>query len=215
MTPPPLAIVQARIASTRLPAKMLLDLGGKPLVRWATDAAIEAFGRENVVAAIPASAENDELARVLGEVCEVFRWDGPEKDVLGRFYHCARTYRWHPDSVIVRVTPDDPWKVPTMMRRVASGERLPVEQGAEAFTLAMLDKADGDVDRTFRCGHYREHLTDAIPCLESPPPAPPVPHPWTIDTAEDLEAARRHVSLIWSNPRPPFMYGTALQKFGA
>jgi hypothetical protein len=179
---------------------MLLDLGGKPLVRWATDAAVEAFGRENVVAAIPASAENDELARVLAEVCEVFRWDGPENDVLGRFYYCAHRYRWHPDSVIVRVTPDDPFKSSASLRRVASGERLPVEQGGEAFTLAMLDHAE-DVwqgqmwhpDFGARAVHHREHITDALSRGTAPPP-PPAPHPWTIDTAEDMEAARKYLA---------------------
>jgi spore coat polysaccharide biosynthesis protein SpsF (cytidylyltransferase family) len=190
VTPPPLAIVQARIASTRLPAKMLLDLGGKPLVRWATDAAIEAFGRENVVAAIPASAENDELARVLSEVCEVFRWDGPENDVLGRFYYCAHRYRWHPDSVIVRVTPDDPFKVPAMMRRVANGERWPVEQGGEAFTLATLtmwrQRAFVGFDMGEPTWYGYEHLSHLIGDAPHAPPGI-----WTVDTAEDLEAARK------------------------
>lgn len=192
-----MAIVQGRIASKRLPGKLLLDLGGKPLVRWATDAAIEAFGRENVVAAIPASAENDELARVLAEVCEVFRWDGPENDVLGRFYHCAHRYRWHPDTVIVRVTPDDPWKSPGLLRSVAEGRRWPVEQGGEAFTLAMLDAACEAWQWPYQRDR-REHITRALfPTV--PPPAPSAPHPWTIDTAEDLEAARKwlNTARVW------------------
>lgn len=186
---PPLAIVQARIASTRLPGKMLMDLGGKPLVRWATDAAVQAFGRENVVAAIPASEENDELARVLSEVCEVFRWDGPENDVLGRFYHCAHRYRWHHETVIVRCTPDDWAKSASGLRRVASGERLAVEVGGEAFTLAHL----GEMHRYWERGDFRQHITKAL--FEFPPqPPPPADHPWTIDTAKDLEAARAYLA---------------------
>jgi spore coat polysaccharide biosynthesis protein SpsF (cytidylyltransferase family) len=185
MTARPLAIVQARIGSTRLPGKMLLDLGGHPLIWWAWNAAVEAFGVDNVVVAIPASADNDELADALAAFTpNVFRWDGPECDVLGRFHACAHRYRWHPDSVIVRVTPDDPFKEPALMRRVAAGERHPVELGAEAFTLAMLDDAHfGRVG-----GLDREHLTYAIPCLADPPQPPP--GLWTLDTQADLDAAR-------------------------
>lgn len=187
LTPPPLAIVQARMGSTRLPGKMLLDLGGKPLVWWAWSAAVEAFGAEHVVCAIPASAENDELAAVLATFpANVFRWDGPEADVLGRFSACANTYRWHPHSVIVRITPDDWRKDPAMLRRVAAGERMPVEQGGEAFLLAELWEADEITEDPCE----REHITWAFWSENSPPPPCP-PGVWTIDTAEDLEAARR------------------------
>lgn len=176
------------MGSTRLPRKMLLPLGGKPLVWWAWNAAVEAFAAANVVCAIPASAENDELADELRWFsAEVFRWDGPERDVLGRFYHCAHRYRWHPDSVIVRVTPDDHRKDVDGLRRVAAGERLSVEYAGEAFTLAMLDAAYARVPFT---DPAREHITDAL--FPSRMPAPQAPGPWTIDTQEDYDAAVMH-----------------------
>lgn len=191
MMPPPLAIVQARWGSTRLPGKMGKDLGGYPLVWWAWNAAVVAFGWEHVVCAIPANKENDVLNGVLlgmdmgrpwpARNVQIFRWDGPESDVLGRVHDCAHAYRWHPDSVILRVTPDDPWKVPAVMQLVAMGERHPVEIGGEAFTLGMLDEA-------YYISDEREHLTHAIPNLVGPPPAPA--GTWTVDTPEDLEACR-------------------------
>lgn len=188
MTPPVLAIVQARMASTRLPRKMLLPLGGKPLVWWAWNAAVEAFGEDNVVCAIPGTPENDELATVLeGFPANVFRWDGDENDVLGRFYACAHTYRWMPETVLVRVTPDDPFKSPEIMRRVAQGERHPVELGAEAFTLAMLEDANA---RLYPYDPFRQHMTHAL--FRAPPPKAP-PGIWTVDTQEDYERAREHV----------------------
>lgn len=178
--PPPLAIVQARIASTRLPRKMLLDLRGRPLVYHAWKSAVMAFGPDHVVCALPASPENDELAEAIeGFDGRVFRWDGPEYDVLGRFWHCAHTYRWRPDSVIVRVTPDDPRKNPRLMVRVANGERLPVEQSCEAFTLAELDAAHHTPKAE------REHLTKV---LFSVPPPPAPPGVWTVDTEADYQA---------------------------
>ena len=164
---------------------MLLDLGGHPLIWWAWTASTVAFGPSNVVIAIPASAENDGLARVCEEMgATVFRWNGPENDVLGRFHACAHTYRWHPDSVIVRVTPDDPFKLPILMREVANGARHPVEWGAEAFTLTMLD----DAWCLPGLSEGREHITRVL--FDFPPPRCP-PGIWTIDTAADLEAARK------------------------
>lgn len=201
---PPLAIVQARIGSTRLPRKMLLELGGKPLIWHAWNAAINAFGVENVVTAIPASEENDELAEVVRGfgVGQVFRWDGPESDVLGRLLACARTYRWRDESVIVRVTPDDPWKNEIAMAKVAAGARLPVEIGAEAFTLEMLEAADrclgswaalemhSDADWAKSALMKREHVTHAL--FDVPPPqlSNSDSRIWpTIDTPEDYERA--------------------------
>lgn len=194
---------------------MLLDLGGKPLIWWAWKAACEAVDPQNVVVAMPASEENDELADTVqawtpdwgeGDFVEpqVFRWDGDEADVLGRFYHCAHERRWHPDTIISRITPDDPRKSPTNIRRVIEGERLPVELGGEAFTLAMLDKAHQHVSSMdgFRnadgslwadpaaTARLREHITHAL--FGTPPPPPP-PGTWTVDTQSDLDAIRKEM----------------------
>lgn len=183
----PLAIVQARMGSRRFPGKMLADLGGRPLVWWAWNAAVEAFGAANVVVAMPASAENDVLAEAVeGFGGTVFRWDGDEDDVLGRFVACARTYRWRDDTVVLRVTADDPFKVPDLMRRVADGERHPVELSCEGFTLAFLEVANRDYRPSMTT---REHMTYLF--THRPPPAPP--GVWTVDTPEDLEAAQRKV----------------------
>lgn len=196
---PPLAIVQARLGSARLPGKVLLPLGGKSLIQHVWERAAEAFYAQHVVVACPA----DELNKPLRTAVEnfggqVFAWDGPENDVLGRFHACAHTYRWHPDSVIVRVTPDDWNKQPAMMKRVAAGERLPVELGAEAFTLAQLDAAmEKWVVEGFAFGRpiynpAREHITHAL--FSHPAPAAPDSQvPWSIDSREDYDAVRRAV----------------------
>jgi spore coat polysaccharide biosynthesis protein SpsF (cytidylyltransferase family) len=196
---PVLCIIQARYHSTRMPAKMLCTLddpvhGTETLIARAWRLAGEAFGADNCVVAIPVADREgslgEELSRIGATICAVY---GPENDVLGRFHCCAHQYRWHPDSVIVRWTPDDPFKDPAMCRRVASGERLPVELGAEAFTLGMLDRAHANAPEW---GHdkpltqkYREHIGQH-PALFPAPPPPCPPGVWTIDTPADLEAAR-------------------------
>ncbi len=179
---PPLAIVQARMGSSRLPGKMLMPLAGRPLIWWAWRRSVEAFGETNVVVAIPAGEDNDTLAELVTNFGGLpWRWDGPEDDVLGRLYHCAHTFRWHPDSVILRVTPDDPLKQPALMREVALGARHPVEWSCEAVTLQELSILHAGVTDP----EDREHLTRIL----SPVPPPAAPEGvWTVDTEEDLKA---------------------------
>lgn len=185
MNAPPLAIVQARMGSRRLPGKMMLPIGGVPLIERVWRTTVEAFGAEHVIVAHPDTPENAPMAEHLDRIgARRFAFPGDESDVLGRFWHCAHHRRWHPDSIIVRVTPDDFRKDPDAMRRVANGERLPVELGAEAFTLAMLDAAHA----RYPAGHLaREHLTLGL-FPTAPPEAPE--GGWSIDTPEDYERAR-------------------------
>jgi len=198
MTTASLCIIQARYGSTRLPGKMLLELGGDTLIARAWRLACAAFGRENCVVAIPRADDDGPLGEELRRIhAHVFLWDGAENDVLGRFWACAHLNLWHPDAVVFRWTPDDPFKHIASCRRVASGERLPVELAGEAFTLAMLDAAQsrephGDHDWQPVLGSAppsnprREHITDAL----FPFRVPVMPGDgWTVDTAADYTAA--------------------------
>lgn len=192
----PFAIIQARMGSTRLPGKMLLPLGGETVIERGWRIACEAFGKDNCVVAHPDTEENLPLAAELYRIgARRFPYKGNESDVLSRFWHCAHTYRQSGDDVIVRVTPDDPLKRPALMRRVASGERLPVELSAEAFLLSMLDAAHAtEVDAV-----RREHISYAL----YPVPAPKAPDGvWTLDTADDYRELQKRVrfeSEFWSN----------------
>ena len=203
MTTSPLAILQCRMNSTRLQGKVLLPLGGESIVARIWRTSCSAFGSENVVVAYPATNDNapilDELRRI-GAVGVA--WDGDESDVLGRFYLTAHRFRWHPDAVLVRVTCDDPFKDIDAMRRVASGERLPVELGGEAFTLAMLDEAHAREPEFITPEHptlgsgrirnpKREHITDSLFPFRLPAMNEPG---MTIDTEADYEAAKKRMA---------------------
>jgi hypothetical protein len=191
----PLVIIQARLASTRLPNKMLCELGGQTLIERAWTRACEAFGEDDCVVAIPKGDEDGPLGAELDRIgANVFAWDGDERDVLGRFHACAHTYRWKPDATIVRYTPDDPLKSAEHLWRVVNGERLPVELGGEAFTLAMLDAAHELEEMGWlsfsglpQGNARREHITRAL----FPFALPPIGIPgYTVDTQADLDAAR-------------------------
>ena len=163
---------------------MLPLADGRPILAHVVERAVAAFGAHHVVVATTTDPSNEPIARWCAENnVECVSWHGDEADVLDRFHHVAHTYRWHPDSVIVRVTADEPFQEPEAMRRVAVGERLPVEVGAEAFTLAMLDAAGAhplDIAG-------REHITDALfPFRASSPTDGRV---YSVDTPDDYARA--------------------------
>jgi len=187
MNCPPLCIIQARYASVRLPGKMCMMLGDETLAARSWRIACAAFGKANSVVAIPARDEDGPLGEELRRIgATIFAYLGDESDVLGRFRACAWQYRWHPDSIIVRYTADDPFKDLRALHRVACGERLPVEIGGEAFTLGKLEETWQRLSRVAD-SYLHEHLTNALFATD-PPPCPP--GAWTIDTLDQLNAAR-------------------------
>lgn len=97
-------VVQARMGSTRLPGKVTLSLGGKPVLAHVLERASRIKGVDEVVCAIPEGDGNEPvvaLARAGG--FPVHR--GPECDVLQRYLGAAQKAD---ADVIVRVTSDCP-----------------------------------------------------------------------------------------------------------
>jgi spore coat polysaccharide biosynthesis protein SpsF (cytidylyltransferase family) len=99
-----LAVVQARVGSTRLPGKVLADLGGAPLLQRVIERARRSRRLDQVVVATTALSADDPVAALaasLGAPCV----RGSEDDVLSRYRDAAE--RW-PAERIVRITADCP-----------------------------------------------------------------------------------------------------------
>ena len=78
------ALIQARMGSTRLPCKMMLSLHGLPLIDWVVRRTAASRLLNRIIVATSEAPANDPLAAHLeGQGTEVFR--GPEDDVLKRF----------------------------------------------------------------------------------------------------------------------------------
>lgn len=100
------AIIQARMASTRLPGKTLMEIGGKPLLQHVVEAAQKAAYVDKVVVATTWLKENKpiiEWAERHYVFC--FVYNGPEEDTMARTLAAAQTYDI---DHIVRITPDCP-----------------------------------------------------------------------------------------------------------
>ena len=199
------AVIQARMGSTRLPGKVLADLAGAPMLDRVIDR-VRRAGRVNAVwVACSAEAADDPIAvrcRALG--VPVVR--GPLDDVLGRFVGAAEQAR---ADIVVRLTADCPLLDPEVIDRVVSevtahpgtdyasnvAERsYPRGLDVEAFTRTALAR----MDQLGRSAAAREHVT--IPVRLEHPEAfhsrtvrnqtDDSDLRWTVDTADDLEFVR-------------------------
>jgi spore coat polysaccharide biosynthesis protein SpsF len=99
-----IAIVQARYAASRLPGKVMQDVGGEPmLVR-----VVERTLRANTLGQVIIATSTDPADDVIEKLCiergyELFR--GSQYDVLDRYYQASITYN---ADIIVRITGDCP-----------------------------------------------------------------------------------------------------------
>ena len=194
------AIVQARLSSTRLPRKAAVDICGKSLLQRVVDRVRLASTVRKIVVAVP-SEEPDTLDYVeLGRNVKGFL--GSRDDVLDRFYHCAKA---HDADPIVRITADDPFKDPDVIDRivrtltkthadyVSTDDSFPVGMVVEAFTFQTLEMAWCNAESEYE----KEHVTPYIYKHEDIFDVRWVKNDrneghirLTVDTSEDLERAR-------------------------
>ena len=109
------AVVPARFASTRLPAKPLADIAGKPMVVRVMERAL-ASGASEVWVATDHEGVRDAVKAAGGNVL-LTRADHPTgTDRLGEV---VNTLGWGDDEIIVNVQGDEPLIDPAIVRRVA------------------------------------------------------------------------------------------------
>lgn len=198
------AIIQARMTSTRLPGKVLLPLAGAPLVARVIERARRIPGIDAVCLAIPEGAAHaalGDLARAAGAAVAV----GPEDDVLARYHIAARATA---AEIVMRVTSDCPFIDPAasgtvlaMLRaggvpyaRTAIKTGYPIGLDTEVMRADTLAAAARESADPFE----REHVTPFI--WRQPERFPflmldrvPDRRAWrlTVDTAADYTLAHR------------------------
>ncbi len=105
------AIVQARMGSTRLPEKVLRPIIGKPMIELLLNRLSKSIEINDIVVATSEDTKDDELeslVKLLGYKCT----RGSENDVLERFYSSAKSLK---SDIIVRITGDCPFIDPDLV----------------------------------------------------------------------------------------------------
>lgn len=204
------AIVQARMGSTRLPGKTLEDLCGESLLGRILQRVRASRTVDDLVVATTTEDIDEpivEAARTYG--AGVYR--GSVHDVLSRFYEAAKAAS---ADIIVRITADDPFKDPgvidLIVTRLLDDERLdyasntiepsyPEGIDIEVFRFSALERACREATLT----SDREHVTPYIWRQPELFRIENVKHPvdlsklrWTIDYPEDLTFAREVYSRL-------------------
>jgi spore coat polysaccharide biosynthesis protein SpsF len=98
------AIVQARMSSSRLPGKVLKEINGKPMIAHVVERTRRAKCVDYVAVATTTDAADDAVERWCKE-SQTACYRGSMFDVLDRYYQAARLYA---ADIIVRVTADCP-----------------------------------------------------------------------------------------------------------
>ena len=108
------AIIQARIGSTRLPGKVLMEIEGIPLLEIMMNRVSNSKLLDKIVIAT-SSLSNDDQIEIFCNKNGYKCFRGSEQDVLLRYYDCAKKYN---ADTIVRLTADCPLIDPIIIDKV-------------------------------------------------------------------------------------------------
>ena len=199
-----LAVIQARMGSTRLPGKSLAEICGHPIL-WHVVNRVKAAKTVDKVVVATTDQANDEPIVTFCEQAHVPCFRGSQDDVLDRFYHAAKTYA---GDAVVRITADCPLIDPAVIDRVVArfqrgdcdyvGNVLrytyPDGLDTEVFSFRALEQAWHEAAKPSE----REHVTPYLRTrkfrtanVESEAPVPPGKYRWTIDHPSDLQFVRK------------------------
>lgn len=133
-----LAILQARMSSTRLPGKVLKGILGRPMLAWQIDRIRRSKAIDRLVVATSQEPSDDPIA----DFCDTNRvacYRGALHDVLARYYGAAIAFG--PPQHVVRLTGDCPlidWTI--------------IDAAVELQTCAGSDLAGNAIERTYPDG---------------------------------------------------------------
>ena len=210
-------IIQARMTSTRLPGKVLLELAGDPMLSQQLRRLKKCQCVDEIIVATTINATDDPVVALANS--EGVRWfRGSEQDVLSRYLGAARESQ---ADIVVRITADCPLIDPEQTDRVIHElESHATECDYAANTIKRTFPRGMDAEALFgdtlerlgRLGYSqpaREHVTFFL--LEERPDLFLIRSVtdtednsdlrWTVDTMEDMTMVRRIYQELSLNER--------------
>jgi len=204
-----IALIQARMSSSRLPGKVLQDIAGQPMLMRVVRRAKQAKSIDSV-AVITSTHADDDVIAIFCQEHGIACFRGSLDDVLDRYYQAAIHFQ---ADIVVRLTADCPLLDPKIINKVVQtfDKRTfdyvsnilectyPNGLDTEIFHFEALER----VWKEARLKSEREHVTPYI-----------YKHPeifrlgsvkqeedlsslrWTVDTSRDLECIRTIYNFI-------------------
>ena len=195
-----LAVIQARLGSTRLPQKALVDIGGRSLIQRVVAQVRQIRSVDEVVLAVP---HGDVVA--LCYCANVYGPKVPEPDVLARF--AATAERYPRADTIMRVTGDCPLLDPRECERVLALYRSDPSieyawncapgyvdgEDCEVFSADALRRAHREATDAFDREHVTPWIRRHVKVATLMPETDRGHLKTSVDTPEDLERVRQMV----------------------
>lgn len=162
------AVIHARMGSSRFPGKMLATLGHAPVLEWVIRRTLKT---ESVDAFVLATSDlhQDDVLATLGKQLEIPVFRGSLDDVLTRVVDAAEEFQ---ADAVLRICADNPFVDPAVLTLLVTAFRKNWSDYAFNHRPAFgLDVADGFGGEIFDLGalagvrtrfdnpRYREHLT--------------------------------------------------------
>lgn len=215
------AIVQARMGSTRLPNKVMKPIGGIPMIELLLMRLSRARELDQIIVATSVDERNRPLVehvQKLGYACE----QGSENDVLDRFVNAARK---HHADIVVRITGDcplvDPELVDAAVRRYRAAPvdyfsnvtppTYPDGLDIEVFTFKALEQAGRETEKSFDHEHVTPYLRQSgrFKTAAMQHDTDLSGFRWTVDEAADFEVVQ--AVFEYFSPRTDFTWGEVLE----
>ncbi|MBQ9086069.1 MAG: CDP-glycerol glycerophosphotransferase family protein [Clostridia bacterium] len=124
-------IIQARMGSTRLPGKVMIEYAGKPQIQHVVDRMRYSRLASDIVVATSTNSENQVLREYL-TANQIHWFEGSETNVLDRYVRAAEQYK---ADIIVRVTADNPLTCADSIDRMIESH---LQTGADYTTMNGL-----------------------------------------------------------------------------
>lgn len=195
----PVAMIQARMGSTRMPGKVLTLAAGKTFLAHTVDRLRHAKTLADVVILTSTLGQDDPIAELAADIgVPLFR--GSENDVLDRYYQAARQFGV---EHVVRITADCPLIDPRIVDRVVGRaiahygafdivtNRYPLTypdgMDVDAMPFASLEKAWQQANTPSQREHVIPWFWETGQRLHNVECSPNLfcDHRWTVDYPED------------------------------
>jgi|TARA_B100001540_G_scaffold315603_1_gene343255 spore coat polysaccharide biosynthesis protein SpsF len=207
-------IIQARMGSSRLPGKTLKLINGKtPMLKFQLDQLKFSSSLKKIVIATTTLDMDDEIV----DFCKINNFDyfrGKSKDVLDRYYQCAKSNNF---STIVRITSDNPLIDPNIVDEIVElflnsecdyiSSEIPKIQplgfAVEVFNFKSLEKSWNEASLPSE----REHVTPYM--YKNKDLFKQCKHPYvkdlshircTVDTIDDFKFIEKIIQQLKINP---------------
>lgn len=203
-------IVQARMGSSRLPGKVMMDILGKPMLKHIIERLKRIEIPNTIIIATTLNKNDDIIAELaLREKVSCFR--GDEEDVLSRYYQTAKKYKI---DTIVRITADCPLVDPALINELidfyfrnqplgyASNtiERTyPQGFDVEVFSFLALEKAFKNANKPYQHEHVTPFIYENERCFNYKSDKDYSKYRLTVDTTEDFKLISRIFNFFGNN----------------